>query len=111
MIYHVKALVRPERVDGVLHALRAVAGVAGIITMGVRGFGRKVMTSGEPASESAEVQLMGIETVVDELVLEEVLRSIQTAARTGRHGDGKIFVWPVFEAIRIRTGERGPGAL
>ena len=110
-MYHVKALVRPEKMDSVLHALRAVTGVAGITTLAVRGFGRKVMTGGEAATESAEVQLAEITTVIHEAILEDVVRSIETAARTGRHGDGKIFVWPVFEAIRIRTGERGTGAL
>jgi nitrogen regulatory protein P-II 1 len=109
----IEAIIKPFKLDEVKEAL-ATAGVMGMTVTEVKGFGR----------QKGHTELYrGAEYVVDflpkvklELLLEDakvpqVIELITTAARTGRIGDGKIFVMPVEEALRIRTGERGNEAI
>ena len=110
-MHEVKAVVRPEMLEHVLTQLRSIPELSGLAVSRIRAFGRRVLHSGAPGLESAEVEMARIELVATEQLLDRFLEAIALAARTGRHGDGKISVSPVTEMIRIRTGERGPDAL
>jgi len=109
----VEAVIKPFKLDEVKDALSQV-GVKGMTVSEVKGFGR---TGGkrEVYRGSAYVvdfvPKLRIDAVVPDDLVGEVLEAIENAARTGRIGDGKIFVTPVEEAIRIRTGERGEEAI
>jgi nitrogen regulatory protein P-II 1 len=109
----VEAIVKPFKLDEVKTALSAVA-VQGMTVTEVRGFGRQkghkeVYRGAEYVVEL--VPKVKIEVVVPDQVVTRVVETIAKAAKTGKIGDGKIFVIPVEEAVRIRTGERGEGAL
>ncbi len=109
----IEAIIKPFKLDEVKSALSAVA-VQGMTVTEVRGFGRQkghkeVYRGAEYVVEL--VPKIKIEVVVPDQTLTRVVETIAKAAKTGNIGDGKIFVSPVEEAIRIRTGERGEGAL
>ena len=109
----VEAIVKPFKLDEVKSALSAVA-VQGMTVTEVRGFGRQkghkeVYRGAEYIVEL--VPKIKIEVVVPDQAVTRVVETIAKAAKTGKIGDGKIFVLPVEEAVRIRTGERGEGAL
>ena len=109
----VEAIIKPFKLDEVKTALNAVA-VQGMTVTEVRGFGRQkghkeVYRGAEYVVEL--VPKIKIEVVVPDQVVPRVVETIARAAKTGKIGDGKIFVSPVEEVIRIRTGERGEGAL
>ncbi len=109
----IEAIIRPEKFDEVKNAL-ADAGFPGITTYEVKGRGRqKGITLSYRTSEYRVDMLSKVKvelTVRDEDV-EKALETIIKVAKTGNIGDGKIFVLPVEEAIRVRTGERGDSAL
>lgn len=109
----IEAIVKPFKLDEVRESLSEI-GVTGMTVSDVRGFGR----SGGKASiyPGAEyivdfVPRIKVEVVVPEELVHSTLDAIMDAARTGSSGDGKIFVYPVEEAIRISTNERGTDAL
>jgi nitrogen regulatory protein P-II 1 len=109
----VEAIIKPFRMDEVKAALGAVA-VQGMTVTEVRGFGRQkghkeVYRGAEYVVEL--VPKIKIEVVVPDQAVPRVVETIAKAAKTGKIGDGKIFVLPVDEAVRIRTGEKGEGAL
>jgi nitrogen regulatory protein P-II 1 len=109
----VEAIIKPFRMDEVKAALSAVA-VQGMTVTEVRGFGRQkghkeVYRGAEYVVEL--VPKIKIEVVVPDQAVPRVVETIAKAAKTGKIGDGKIFVIPVDEAVRIRTGEKGEGAL
>lgn len=109
----VEAIIKPFKLDEVKDALSDL-GVAGITVTEVRGFGRQ--KGHKEIYRGAEYVVdflpkIKIEAVVDDSLTERVVEAIQEAANTGKIGDGKIFVMPVEEVIRIRTGERGPDAV
>jgi len=109
----IKAVIKPFKLDEVRDALTAV-GVEGMTVAEVRGFGRqKGHTELYRGAEYVVDMLpkIEIEVVVTDARAETVVEAIRKAANTGRIGDGKIFVSPVLDAIRIRTGERGEEAL
>jgi nitrogen regulatory protein PII len=109
----IKAVIKPFKLDEVRDALTAV-GVEGMTVSEVRGFGRqKGHTELYRGAEYVVDMLpkIEIELVVPDSRCETVVEAIRKAANTGRIGDGKIFVTPVLDAIRIRTGERGEEAL
>ena len=109
----VEAIVKPFKLDDVKEAL-GEAGIHGLTVSEVKGFGRqKGHTESYRGAEYIVDFLpkMKIEVVVPDGLVGRVVEAIERAARTGRIGDGKIFVTPVEEAIRIRTGERGEGAI
>ena len=109
----VEAIIKPFKLDEVKEALSAI-GIHGMTVTEVKGFGRqKGHTELYRGAEYVVDFLPKIKleiTVSDELT-EKVVEAIVSAASTGRIGDGKIFVLPLDEAIRIRTGERGPDAV
>ena len=109
----VVAIVKPFKLDDVREAL-AEAGVAGITVTEVKGFGRQ--KGHTELYRGAEYVIdflpkVKVEVVVEDELVERALEAIEAAARTGRIGDGKIFVTDVEQAIRIRTGDRGADAI
>lgn len=112
-MFKIEAIIRPQKLDEVKSALDEI-GVAGITVTEVHGSGRqKGYTQTYRGAEYTVnlLQKVKIEVVVPESLAERAIEAIQEAARTGEIGDGKIFVIPVSDAIRIRTGERGDTAV
>jgi len=110
----IEAIIRPEKLDGVKDAL-AAAGVAGLNIVHVTGRGvQKGIVHMGRGGETYEVDMLPkvkVEVVVADDQVDRLVSTICQAAKTGRIGDGKIFVMPVADAIRVRTGERGDAAL
>ncbi|GAB4261738.1 MAG: P-II family nitrogen regulator [Deferrisomatales bacterium] len=109
----VEAIIKPFKLDDVKEALKEV-GIQGLTAIEAKGFGRqKGHTEHYRGAEYTVdfVPKVRIETVVPDELVARAVDAIERAARTGKIGDGKIFVSPVEEAVRIRTGERGEGAL
>ena len=109
----IEAIVKPFKLDEVKEALQGI-GVQGMTVTEVKGFGRqKGHTELYRGAEYVVDFLpkMKLEVVVEDHMVERAIEAIRQAAATGRIGDGKIFVLNVEEAIRIRTGERGPEAI
>jgi nitrogen regulatory protein P-II 1 len=109
----IEAVVKPFKLDEVREALAEV-GVTGLTVTEVKGFGRQKGHTELYRGAEYVVDFLPkvkIEIVLEDNQVERAVEAIQQAARTGRIGDGKIFVSTVEEVIRIRTGERGPDAL
>ena len=109
----VEAIMKPFKLDEVQQALVEL-GVAGLTATEVKGFGRqKGRTELHGGAEYAVefVPKLKVEVVVVDRLLARVIEVIERIAKTGRIGDGKIFVSAVEEAVRVRTGERGEEAL
>jgi nitrogen regulatory protein PII len=109
----VVAVVKPHKLDEVKESLREI-GVQGLTTTEVEGFGRQ--RGHTEVYRGAEYQVdfvpkIKVEVVVDDDQLQGVVDAITKAARTGKIGDGKIWVTAVESVVRIRTGEMGPDAL
>ena len=109
----VTAIVKPFKLDEVREALSAI-GVQGVTVTEVKGFGRQKGHTELYRGAEYVVDFLPkvkIEVVCEDAVLERAVEAIVNAARTGRIGDGKIFVSTIEDAIRIRTGERGEDAI
>jgi nitrogen regulatory protein P-II 1 len=109
----IEAIIRPQRIDEVKAALDDI-GVTGMTVTEVRGAGKqKGYTQHYRGAEYTVnlIQKLKLEIVADEGDVERIVQAIVTAARTGEIGDGKIFLLPVSDAIRIRTDERGSDAV
>jgi nitrogen regulatory protein P-II 1 len=109
----VEAIIKPFKLDEVKQALSEV-GVAGLTATEVKGFGRQKGHTELYRGAEYVVDFLPkvkVEVVVSDQIVGRVVEVIERAAKTGRIGDGKIFVVPVEEVIRIRTGERGEEAL
>ena len=109
----IEAIIKPFKLDDVKEALTEI-GVIGMTVMEVRGFGRqKGHTELYRGSEYTIDFLpkVKVELVVADALVPKVVETIIGAAKTGSIGDGKVFVLPVEEAVRIRTGERGEDAI
>lgn len=109
----VTAIVKPFKLDEVREALGDL-GVAGVTVTEVKGFGRQKGHTELYRGAEYVVDFLPkvkIELVVDDDMAERAVDAILQAAHTGRIGDGKIFITPVEEAIRVRTGERGSEAI
>ena len=109
----IDAIIKPFRLDAVKEALQAL-GVQGMTVTEVKGFGRqKGHTELYRGAEYIVdfVPKVKLEVVVAEDLAAKVVDAVSEAARTGKIGDGKIFVYPLQEVVRIRTGERGPQAI
>lgn len=109
----VTAVVKPFQLDAVKDALQAL-GVAGMTVTEVSGYGRQkghveVYRGAEYSVDF--VPKVRVEVLVDDLDADEVVSAVVKAARTGRIGDGKVWVTQVEEVVRVRTGERGVDAL
>jgi nitrogen regulatory protein P-II 1 len=109
----IEAVIKPFKLDEVKDALEKV-GVTGITITEAKGFGRQKGHTELYRGAEYRVEFVPkvkVAVLVDEANANAVVDAIVGAARTGRIGDGKIFVSPVEEAIRIRTGERGASAI
>ncbi len=109
----IEAIIKPFKLDEVKDALMDV-GVYGMTVTEARGFGRQ--KGHTELYRGAEYVIdflpkLKIEVVVPDDLVEKVIEAITNAARTGKIGDGKIFIIPVEDVIRIRTGERGTAAI
>ncbi|MDT7935064.1 MAG: P-II family nitrogen regulator [Sphingomonadaceae bacterium] len=109
----IEAVIKPFKLDEVKEALHDV-GVSGITVTEAKGFGRQKGHTELYRGAEYIVDFLPkvkLEVVVDDSLAPRVIEAIEMAAKTGRIGDGKIFVTSIDEAIRIRTGERGPDAV
>jgi len=109
----VEAVIKPFKLDEVKEALNEI-GVQGITVSEVKGFGRqKGHTELYRGAEYVVdfIPKIKLEIIVSDAILPQVVEAIEKSAKTGRIGDGKIFVTPVEAVIRIRTGETGDDAL
>ncbi|BAV34243.1 nitrogen regulatory protein P-II [Sulfuricaulis limicola] len=109
----IEAIIKPFKLDDVREAL-SEAGVSGLTVTEVKGFGRQKGHTELYRGAEYVVDFLPkvkIELVVDDKMLDRCIEAITGAARTGKIGDGKIFVTTVEQVIRIRTGEQGPEAI
>ena len=109
----IEAIIQPFKLEEVKEALKAI-GIDGMTITDVRGHGRQKGHKETYRGQEYNVDLLPkvkVELVVADGRLNEVTGAIATAARTGKIGDGKIFVYEVAEAIRIRNGDSGEAAL
>ncbi len=109
----IEAIIKPFKLDEVKTALHEI-GISGMTVSEVRGFGRQ--KGHTEVYRGAEYVIdflpkVKIEVVLDDALAQRAVEAIQQAAKTDKIGDGKIFVTPIEEAVRIRTGERGPDAV
>ncbi|WP_018233007.1 P-II family nitrogen regulator [Thioalkalivibrio thiocyanodenitrificans] len=109
----VTAIIKPFKLDDVREALSEI-GVQGITVTEVKGFGRQKGHTELYRGAEYVVDFLPkvkLEVAVDDAMADQVIEAITKAANTGKIGDGKIFVFPLEQAIRIRTGESGTDAL
>jgi nitrogen regulatory protein P-II 2 len=109
----VTAIVKPFKLDEVREALSAI-GVQGVTVTEVKGFGRQKGHTELYRGAEYVVDFLPkvkIEAAVDDAIVDRVIEAIESAARTGKIGDGKVFVSTLEQVVRIRTGETGKDAL
>jgi nitrogen regulatory protein P-II 1 len=109
----IEAIIQPFKLEDVKEALKAI-GVDGMTVIEARGHGRQKGHTEVYRGMEYKVDLLAkikLEMIVPDARVEEVVKTLSDAARTGKIGDGKIFLYDVAEAIRIRNGDRGEGAL
>ncbi|ABC22885.1 P-II family nitrogen regulator [Rhodospirillum rubrum] len=109
----IEAIIKPFKLDEVKEALHEI-GLQGITVTEAKGFGRQKGHTELYRGAEYVVDFLPkvkIELVIEDALVERAIEAIQQAAQTGRIGDGKIFVYAIEEAIRIRTGERGGDAI
>ena len=113
MLKKIEAIIREDKLNDVKEALRQI-GIVGLNSFEIRGHGRQggIRLSGRSGTYQVDMLTkMQINIILSEHNLEDTIEAILTAAYTGEPGDGLIFVYPVEEAIRIRTRERGHEAV
>ena len=109
----VTAIIKPFKLDDVREALSEI-GVQGITVTEVKGFGRQKGHTELYRGAEYVVDFLPkvkLEIAINDDLAEQVIEAISKAANTGKIGDGKIFMYPLEQAVRIRTGETGPDAL
>lgn len=112
-MFKIEAVLRPEKLDDVKAGLDEI-GVTGITVTEVRGAGQQRGYVHRYRGAEYRVNLLEkvkIETIIPDRLVDQVLETIIAAGRTGEVGDGKIFVIPVADAVRVRTGEHGEPAI
>jgi len=113
MMKLVTAVIKPFKLDDVREALSDI-GIQGVTVTEVKGFGRQKGHTELYRGAEYVVDFLPkvkIEVAIDDDLLDQVIEAISKTANTGKIGDGKIFVMPLEQVIRIRTGETGPDAL
>lgn len=109
----ITAIIKPFKLDDVREALSDI-GVQGITVTEVKGFGRQKGHTELYRGAEYVVDFLPkvkIEVAIDDGIVDQVIEAVRNAANTGKIGDGKIFVYPVEQVVRIRTGESGVEAL
>jgi nitrogen regulatory protein P-II 1 len=109
----IEAIIKPFKLDEVKEALHEI-GLQGITVLEAKGFGRQKGHTELYRGAEYVVDFLPkvkLEIVVEDDMLDRAVEAIQNAAHTGRIGDGKIFIVPIEDAIRVRTGERGREAI
>jgi nitrogen regulatory protein P-II 2 len=109
----ITAIIKPFKLDEVREALSGI-GVQGITVTEVKGFGRQKGHTELYRGAEYVVDFLPkvkIEAAIDDAMVDQAIETIEAAARTGKIGDGKIFVYDLQQVVRIRTGETGPEAL
>ena len=109
----IEAIIKPFKLDEVKEALQEI-GLQGITVIEAKGFGRQKGHTELYRGAEYVVDFLPkvkIEVVVPDGIVEQVIEAVTKAARTGKIGDGKIFVTPIDQAVRIRTGETGEEAV
>ncbi len=107
----IEAIIRPEQLEDLVKALR-VAGVGGLSLTEIKGFGRtQKFAKAYHKKSTIFFDKVKVESIVTDDQLSEILQIIQNFSQTGENGDGKIFVYPLEQAIRIRTGETNEDAI
>jgi nitrogen regulatory protein P-II 1 len=109
----IEAIIKPFKLDEVKEALQEI-GLQGLTVIEAKGFGRQKGHTELYRGAEYVVDFLPkvkLELVVEDKMVDRTVEAIIKAAQTGRIGDGKIFIYPVEDAIRIRTGERGDDAL
>ncbi|KNZ34063.1 MAG: nitrogen regulatory protein P-II 1 [Methylibium sp. NZG] len=109
----VTAIIKPFKLDEVREALSAI-GVQGVTVTEVKGFGRQKGHTELYRGAEYVVDFLPkvkVEAAVDDAIVDRVIEAIEAAARTGKIGDGKVFVTTLEQVVRIRTGETGKDAL
>jgi nitrogen regulatory protein P-II 2 len=110
---YVTAFIKPHKLDEVREALQEV-GVSGLSVTEIRGFGRQKGHKEIYRGAEYKVEFVAkikIETAVRSDLVEQVVEAVTKAAHTGTIGDGKVFVWDLEQAVRVRTGEKDSNAL
>jgi len=109
----IEAIIKPFKLDDVKHALTKI-GVQGMTVTEVRGFGRQKGHTEIYRGAEYKIDFLAkvkMELIVTDELVNQVIDTIERTAKTGKIGDGKIFIMPVEDVIRIRTGERGKDAI
>lgn len=109
----VTAMIRPHKLDDIKAGLSEI-GVQGMSVTEIKGYGRthgQTETYRGSAYQVEFIPKVRIEVVVPDALVEQVLTTLETTGKTGKIGDGKVFISPIDEALRIRTGERGEAAI
>ncbi len=109
----IEAIIKPFKLEDVKEALREI-GIQGLTVVEVKGFGRQ--KGHTELYRGAEYVIdflpkIKLEIVVSEDMVSKVIETIRESAKTGKIGDGKIFIFPAEDVVRIRTGERGEDAI
>jgi nitrogen regulatory protein P-II 1 len=110
----IKAIIRPFKMPEVIDALRGIEDLPGLTISEIRGFGRTLGSSLQEQNAAGVAEQMPrikLEVVVSDDRVDEIVDVIQRHAHTGNSGDGKIFVLPVADAVKIRTNVHGESAL
>jgi nitrogen regulatory protein P-II 2 len=109
----ITAVIKPFKVDEVRQAVADI-GIQGVTVTEVQGYGRQAGRNETPRGAEYDENFLPkakIELAVDDSIAEQVLEAVCNVARTGKSGDGKIWVLELEEAVRVRTGETGPDAI
>jgi nitrogen regulatory protein P-II 1 len=110
----IKAIIRPSKLLEVTEELHAIEGLPGVTISEIKGFGKGRAKNASDKVMYEMVEFMPriqLEVVVDDEMVEDVVNIIQKYSHTGNTGDGKIFVSTIDEIVKIRTNERGRGAI
>jgi len=113
MMNMILAFLPPHRVDPVGRSLQRLEGFPGMTVSEAKGHGREKGSEEDGATDQLTdfTPTVRLETIVPDALVETVLDAIYEAAHTGSRGDGKVYVLPVLDALRIKTGTRGEGAV
>jgi nitrogen regulatory protein PII len=112
-MHMIEAVIKPQRVDAVMRAV-AKLNILGVTAVECKGFGRQMGHTERYRGAKLDVGFVPkvlLKICVNDSDVDEAVNVIVEAARTGEVGDGKIFVYPISEAVRIRTGEKNQSAL